>query len=184
MTWGHGFRPCWFGAHCSRYVSLATSQHLNSHLTYISMSIDNNKNAGMTVVDLVTWLIVHRQPREILSLCRIGDVKKVEGLSEDTTVAALMDANANDFKVESIMLHSLNAQSVNEVKSSGLSTFPYYSMKEALINWQAECLILERLNQDSCQPSLQLCANHQLEADPTSRQQSLLPCKLHKIVGE
>lgn len=60
-------------------------------------------------------------------MCRIGDVKKVEGLSEDTTVAALMDANANDFTLGSIMLHSLNAQSVNEVKSSGLSTFPYYS---------------------------------------------------------
>ena len=138
MTWGHGFRPCWFGVHGSRYVSLATLQHSNSHLTYISMSIDNNKNAGMTVVDLVTWLIVHRQPREILSLCRIGDVKKVEGLSEDTTVAALMDANANDFTLGSIMLHSLNAQSVNEVKSIGLSTFPYYSMKEELINCQAE----------------------------------------------
>lgn len=61
------------------------------------------------------------------SLRRIGDVKKVEGLSEDTTVAALMDANANNFTLGSIMLHSLNAQSVNEVKSSGLSTFPYYS---------------------------------------------------------
>ena len=38
------------------------------------------------------------------SLRRIGDVKKVEGLSEDTTVAALMDANANDFKIGSIAL--------------------------------------------------------------------------------
>ena len=116
MTWGHGFRPCWFGAHGSRYVSLAPLQHSNSHLTYISMSIDNNKNAGMTVVDLVTWLIVHGQPREILSLCRIGDVKKVEGLSEDTTVAALMDANANDFKIGSIALTQCPVSQWSQVK--------------------------------------------------------------------